>query len=257
MRQLFFIGAALLLVTACKPKPTVGDNGAGDGGIADVSAAERVMQQMIEAQNVVDWLDARARVRIESQALTVGGTAFIRLKRNEWVWASVKKFGFEAARVLVTPDSVYVINRLDNSYSIEPLSYLGTRYKLPARFDLLQQIVVGNPIFFDRDLEHEATAEQHRLFGKSNRWESDYWLDLDTYSLERMRLEEVGANRSLDLELSDFRDIGLKNGFSHERVVSIEAPDSGNSRLELSFNRLTVNEPTDYVFDIPERFERQ
>ncbi|MEM7572987.1 MAG: DUF4292 domain-containing protein [Bacteroidota bacterium] len=257
MRQLLFLFIAVLLVTACKPKPSVSDNGAGDGGITDLSAAERVMQQMIEAQNVVDWLDARARVRIESPDMNVGGTAFIRLKRDEWVWASVKKFGFEAARVLVTPDSVYVINRLDNSYSIEPLSYLESRYKMPARFDLLQQVVIGNPIFFDRDLAHETTTEQHRLFGKSSRWESDYWLDLDTYSLQRMRLAEVGSDRSLDLELSDFRDVGLKNGFSHERIVSIDAPDTGNSRVELSFNRLTVNEPIDYVFDIPDRFERQ
>ena len=36
-----------------------------------------------------------------------------------------------------------------------------------------------------------------------------------------MRLEEVGSNRLLDLQLSDFRDLGLKNNFSHERVVAI------------------------------------
>lgn len=256
MRSLFlltiFIG--LLTASACKPKPKPADDG---NSMTTVSEAQRVMRQMIEAQNSVDWLDARARVRIESPAMTVGGTAFIRLKKDEWVWISVKKFGFEAARAMVTPDSVYLINRLENSYTIEPLSYIEEKYKMPARFDLLQQVIIGNPIFFDRDLEVETAPEQFHLFGQSSRWKSDYYIDQEAYTLERMKLEEVGSQRLLDVELSDFKPVGLKNDFSHERVVTIEAPGTGNSRVELSINRLSLNEPVEPVFEIPERFSRQ
>ncbi|MEM6398166.1 MAG: DUF4292 domain-containing protein [Bacteroidota bacterium] len=244
----------LLTASACKPKPKPTDNG---DSITTVSEAERVMRQMIEAQNSVDWLDARARVRIESPAMNVGGTAFLRLKKDEWVWISVKKFGFEAARAMVTPDSVYLINRLQNTYTIEPLSYIEEKYKMPARFDLLQQVIIGNPIFFDRDLEVENAPEQFHLYGQSSRWKSDYFIDQDVYTLERMKLEEVGSNRSLDVQLSDFRPVGLKNDFSHERAVTIEAPGTGNSRVELSINRLTLNEPVEPVFEIPDRFTRE
>ncbi|MEL6668064.1 MAG: DUF4292 domain-containing protein [Bacteroidota bacterium] len=246
--------SSLTLITACKPKPTATDNG---NSMTTITEADRVMQRMVEAQNAVDWLDARARVRIESPAMNVGGTAFLRLKKDEWVWMSIKKFGFEAARAMVTPDSFYLINRLENTYSIEPLSYLEERYKMPARFDLLQQMIVGNPIFFDRNLEVEGAEEQFHLYGQNSRWKSDYWIDDNTYILERLQLAEVSSNRKLDVELSDFRAVGLKNDFSHERTVTIEAPGTGTSRVELSINRLTLNEPVEAVFDIPERFTRE
>lgn len=251
---IILLSVVLLLLAACKPKPAVTDNG---NSSTTITETERIMRKMIEAQNAVDWLDARARVRIESPDMNVGGTAFLRMKKDEWVWVSIKKFGFEAARAMVTPDSFYLINRLANTYSIEPLSYLEERYKMPARFDLLQQMLIGNPIFFDRNLEVEGAEEQVHLYGQNSRWKSDYWISDDSYLLEQMRLEEVGSSRMLEVEMTDFRSVGLKNDFSHERRFTIEAPGAGQSRVELSINRLTVDEPVEAIFDIPERFTRE
>jgi len=255
MRLLPLICCALFLASACTPKakPT----GAGDDGVT-LSASEQVMRELIENQFSTEWMDARASIKLDSRDFNVGGTAFIRLERDKRLWVSVKKFGFEAARALVTPDSFFVLNRLQNEYTAEPLSYIEEKYKMPARFDLLQQVVLGNPIFMDRNLELENTSDgQYHLSGKNNRWESDYWLGQSDFVLRRMRLREPPDNRVLQVFMDDIRAAeGREASFSHTREVEIESPSTGLARIELSFNRLSFSGPVEMPYSVPARFKR-
>ncbi|MEL6275022.1 MAG: DUF4292 domain-containing protein, partial [Bacteroidota bacterium] len=206
MRYLFPFVTLLIFFAGCKAKQSA------QGPAEDVvtfSAAEQVMQQMIQNQVNTNWLDARASIKLDSRDFNVGGTAFIRLEKDKRLWVSVKKFGFEAARALVTPDSFFILNRLQNEYTAEPLSYIAEKYKMPARFDLLQQVVLGNPIFMDRQLDVETKEGSYHLYGQNNRWKSDYWLGQSTYYLERMRLKEVPEDRTLQVFYDDFKDAGL------------------------------------------------
>ncbi|MEM9836024.1 MAG: DUF4292 domain-containing protein [Bacteroidota bacterium] len=253
MRYLPFL-FLLLLVAACKPKTP--QSTASGSGVSVLSETELVMRGLIENQFTAEWIDGRANIKLESPDMNVGGTAYIRLERDKQLWVSVKKFGFEAARALIRPDSFFVINRLQNEYTAEPLSYIEEKYKIPARFPLLQQIVMGNPIFMDRNLDLETEEGSYHLMGENSRWASDYWANQETYFLERMKLQEVAKKQTVQVFMDDFRDVGLNRAFSHQREIEVESPSSGLARIKLNFSKIDFNQPVDMPYNIPSRFQR-
>lgn len=250
--SLLLLFSSLLFIASCgtkkAEKPT-------DSGI-EITAAEQLTRRLIEGQFATNWLDARANVQIESPQMKVGGTAFIRLEKDKRLWVSVKKFGFEAARALITPDSFFVINRLQNEFTAEPLSYIEKTYKMPARFDLLQQVVLGNPIFFDRQLILSEETEGLKLEGKNGRWQSDYWIENTSFLLRRMQLREISADRTLQVFMDDFREVGQQRPFSHQREVEISSPSTGMARISLDFSQASFSGPIEMPFQVPPRFKR-
>lgn len=237
-----------LLVSACKPKKDAGAGTGGDG-ITTLSEATLVARNMADARFKADWMDARANIRLESPEMNVSGNAYIRLEKDKRIWVSVKKFGFEAARALITPDSFFVINRLQRDYTAEPLSYIQEKYKMPARFDLLQNVVLGNPIIMSRNLEVVTEEGKYHLSAKDSRWASDYWADTQTYYLEQMKLREVAENRTLQIFMDDFRETGGNRPFPFGREIEIESPSTGLARVKLDFSKVDLSGPVDMPFD--------
>src|SRR6476620_8459281 len=78
--------------------------------------------------------------------------AFIRVKKDSIIWVSINAaLGIEAFRILITPDSVKVLNKLDKVVQFRSLSYLQEITQLPIDFHTLQDVIIGNPVFFDRN----------------------------------------------------------------------------------------------------------
>lgn len=244
----------VLLWSSCGTKRKTDTNNGNDA--VTISAAEKVMQQMEANRFTAEWVDARANMKVESPQMNVGGTAYIRLQKDKKIWVSVKKFGFEAARALITPDSFYVIDRLNNEFTAEPLSYVQEKYKLPARFDLLQEIILGNPIFFDRNLEVSNTENAYQLSGSSGRYVSDYYLDGTSFRLNSMRLKERATERVLNVIMDNYEETSTGQAFAARRSIEIESPTDGLARVEMDFSKITFNEPVAMPFSIPRKFDR-
>src|SRR5690606_1391550 len=104
----------------------------------------------------IKTLTARAEIFAEGEGRSVAANANIIWIRDSVLWVNVKKLGVEAARALVTKDSIYLINRLDKTYSIKGLESLQKQYSLPAGFALLQDAVLASAWFFpDIDLQSD------------------------------------------------------------------------------------------------------
>lgn len=251
MRYLPFLFAVLLLASCGTRKK---NTNSGDD-IAQLTAAEQVMQKLEGNHFSADWMDARASMKLESPQLNASGTAYIRLEKDKRLWVSVKKFGFEAARALITPDSFYVINRLSNEYSADPLTYVTDRFGIPARFDLLQEIVLGNPVFFDRNLELVDNADAYKLNGEDSRWVSNYYVNKETYLLNSMRLKQRAENQEVSVFMDDYQATELGKPFAVKRFVEINSPKTGLAKIKMDFTKVAFNEEVSMPFNVPAKFK--
>lgn len=69
----------------------------------------------------------------------------LRMEYKESIWISVTTFlGMEAARVLITPDTIQVINRLESVYVKEPYEAIARFLGEPLSFVDLQSLLLGN-----------------------------------------------------------------------------------------------------------------
>ena len=118
-------GLALAFLLSCAPKKRLVPSG---GYEKRVSRAERadVFAHAAQHQRHFTTFSGRAK-----SVLAINGkerydvTANVRIVHDEAIWISVTALmGIEVARVLITPDSVKIINRLQAEYIKKPLEYL-------------------------------------------------------------------------------------------------------------------------------------
>ena len=243
MRLLPLLTLATLLAASCNPKTAgpAADNATTPAGKLKLA---QVLRTIDANRNTAEWMDAKARVDLESEKLDIGGTAVIRVHRDEAIWMSVKKFGFEGARALIRPDSFFLYNRLQGDYIAEPLSYIEEKYKIPARFDLLQEIFFGNAIFLTEKLTVEQRATDIRLTGKTAEFATQHLIDPATFQLVSMELLELGQDRQLNVTNGDYQRVaGVEKPFPLTRSVAIDGGDKvGKAGMELEFTEVTFGQ---------------
>ena len=249
MRYSILLLLCVLTAAACGRKVT----GPAAGGDAPAVGSRLRLNQVLERidanRTTAEWMDAKARVDVQTDDLDIGGTAYLRLHRDQAIWISVKKFGFEGARALIRPDSFFLYNRLESEYTAEPLSYLEEKYKIPARFDLLQEIFFGNAVFLTDELKVGWEGDRIRLTGDGRDFSGDYRYDPATYRLEGMELQERGQQRMLTVVNGDYAPVdGAANAFPRTRNIAVDGGSEGKARLDFEFTDVTFAGPVDMPF---------
>ena len=101
-------------------------------------------------QNRIEWNTFSAKVKVDFEGRDGKKSdfnAFIRLQKDSALWISIiAALGIEGFRVLVTPDSVKVINKIDKVIQLRSVEYLREVTKIPLSFSELQDLLVGNPV---------------------------------------------------------------------------------------------------------------
>lgn len=249
LQYLLVILFAMIVWTGC-------DNTRKLGRKTSVRSADQLMRQLAQNQVNAQWLDARARIAYADDEMSVRGSALIRWQRDSLLWMSVRKLGFEVARVKITPDSVYVIDRINNEYGQYGLDYIQSAYNLPANFGMLQTIILGDAWFPPNARpELEATPEAYVLTDRSLAMELKYLIHSATFRLQQMLVNEPLSNRSVNLELGEYQEVNQQL-FSYLRNLTINSPESGAVTMSVQFSDVTLNVPKPTRFDIPERYTR-
>lgn len=239
----------LLLTSSCN----LLRHAAGSEALSERSA-KFLMKKLVQQQVDVDWLSARARINYEDDYFSVSATANLRMRKDSVIWANVKKLNIEAGRALIRPDSFFVIDRINRQYSSQPVSAISDMLNLPANFDLLQTILLGNPFFFTTDLEAGIDGAHYTLKGEDKRFAATYLLDGKDYSLKKITILEKKENRTADMELSQYQSLDRKQKFSYIRTLRTESPETGPLRVEIEFSKVEVNIPKSIEFEIPSRY---
>lgn len=226
-------------------------------GKLERASPDFLLKTLIANQVNLQWLDGRAKIDFSDDHTSLGASATIRIKKDSLIWVSVRKLGFEVARALVTQDSVYIIDRINNEFAITGLDYLQREYNLPADFASVQAILLGNPIFFTTSgLQSEVSADAYRLYGKNAKMDTEYWLDPKSLQLKQMRFKDLNESREVVVKLEDYQSLANNQKFSYLRKLELNSRQTGNAKVEIQFSQLEINNPKDVRFEIPNKYTR-
>src|SRR5688500_13267735 len=79
--------------------------------------------------------------------------ANLRMYKDSAIWISANAvLGIEAIRVLVTRDSVKFLDKLNKTYTARSVDYLQEVTALPLNLAILQDLLIGNPVFLDSNI---------------------------------------------------------------------------------------------------------
>lgn len=201
---------------------------------------------------------ARADIFAEGNGESVNANANILWIRDSVLWLNVRKFGIEALRALVTRDSVFVLDRLNDTYSAQGLDALQRDYGLPGGFALLEHLVLGTA-WLPPDAQWQAGVEDglHRLAGANGRFTADYRVEEAGWRLRHVSFLEKKDARALNLDFEHFKKLaGAPAGFPYLRRITAYSPEGGAMRLEIELSDVQINIPKAYRFEIPGHYQK-
>lgn len=221
-------------------------------------SAKYLKKQLKAKELDVEWLSARARITFKDPSQTRKFNANIRMRKDSIIWMNVKKLKVEAFRILITTDSIYVIDRLEKKYFVEDLQLIEEKFNFPGQFQALQTAILGNPYFFDQQkLSANIANQQYQLTGDNAvRTKSDYFLNGQSYTLEKMSFWDVERDRKLNILLQEYAPVlEAAFQFAYNREFIVESEETGNATIKMKFSKVELNVPKTIKFSISSRYK--
>ena len=202
-----------------------------------------------------------AKVKVEyedSKESLPDFTAFIRMAKDSLIWIRIEAlFGIEAFRVLITTDSVYVLDKFKKRAMVRSFDFFEEIAQLPIDFATLQNLIVGNPVFFGNNIT--SVQKNDRLVSLLHIGEIfKHLVSLDKHSLRMVhsKLDDVdmNRNRTADLNYDDYEE---KNGVAFATERNVVIAEKTRVEIKMHFKQFQFNEMLNYPFSIPSNYKMQ
>ena len=264
---LFFVIIGLtLLNTSCKSKKHVLKTSIKEYGFS------YLYNRMLESQMQFDYLSAKFTLVYGEGKNTTNLRGQLRIKDDSLIWMSITPaLGIEAARILLTNDSIKFINRLNKTYFSGQYELIDSLLKTTIDYSLLQSMFVGNDLTqydvnkfrssVDNGLYRMTIRERRKIkrFIKSGEIDTrvlvqQIWLYPDTYRIARIDIKEQGEedNNKLQVYYDDYVDVG---GQLFPSKIYIQITSQKSIYIDIDFNKAEINVPLKFPFRIPGKYE--
>ena len=164
----------------------------------------------------------------------------------------------EGLQARVTRDSVILVQKVgDKSVTKRSIAYLQEVTEIPFDFVSLQDLLIGNPIFFSNNLvSYKANDNQLLVTMVGELFKNLINIDNTTQRILFSKLNDVNAlrNRTCDITYGNFQPLGSYS-FAADRKISM----SEKSKLDifLDFKEYSIDDPIKYSFEIPKNYKKK
>lgn len=221
--------------------------------VKEISNKTRAIEEIRANSFEFNTLSAKSKIDFKINADSKGANMNIRIQNNEVIWASITAVaGIQVARVMITPDSIKVLNFFDNEYTAKPFSYIYQYANRQINFKALQELFIGNAIpgsvnelslFTVVNDETQVNSELAGILYK-------LILNRDSKVLENTLKDEKG--QELTARYNDFQQInGRQLPYSINLISNVT---NRKIQIDIKYSSVSVNESLNFPFSVPKRF---
>lgn len=183
-------------------------------------------------------------------------TANIRIEKDKRIWISVTALlGIEIGRVLITPDSVQILNKFQGEYIAKPFSYLYQYASKDLTFSNVQDLLLANfsaNLLSTTNFDIDQTTPPIQLQGRKN--ELSYLYQVNQQNrLDLFRLEQVDKGQKLEASYANY-----SNGAGRLFPMGLELVITGgdtNISANFIYSRVAFNEAIEMPFTISNKYK--
>ena len=241
--------------------------------------AEFLFDKMAENQFDFETLSMKASISASSNTSkeSTSLTGNIRIIRDSVIWATVSLgLGIEVARLYVTQDSVFFVNRLNNEYAAASFGFFKTQFQVDLDFNILQSLLTGNDFDYYESAKFKAsydggryklTVQERRKQKKYIRSNSDArrvliqdtWLNPENFKIEAINIKALeNQQRRLQVNYSNFGKIEGQL-FPQRATFEVFMQEPGKnhkSSININFSKIELNKEVSVPFNIPDKYKR-
>lgn len=183
--------------------------------------------------------------------------AFIRLQKDSILWVSINStfLGIEAFRLYITPDTLIILNKLDKTVEYHPFSYIESIAHIPLNFSLLQNILIGNPVYVGDSIVSYRQTENNILVGTVGElFKNLLTISTADFHLERIKLDDIDLSKNRTAGLS-YGNYVKNNNFDFSTSREIIVSEKSKVDIRISFKQYEFNNELSFPFAIPRNYK--
>lgn len=269
MTRFLFLIAIIALLASCRSTRTISKAVAKKDTTARVAAPQKSgvdTQQLIQTtlaqlqNNHINYQTFNAKVGVDykgTDGKSYSVNANVKMYKDSAIWISANAMlGIEAMRLLVTRDSVKLLNKLEKEYTARSIGYLQEVTSLPLDLYTLQEMIIGNPVFLDSNIVQYSTGNGVvNLVSLGRFFKNLLMLNQADKSIIHSKLDDTDPRRSRTAELW-YNDYDTKRGVLFPTKRQIVVSEKGRLDIKLDFKSYAFNESVEFPFSIPKNYKR-
>lgn len=206
-----------------------------------------------------EYLTIKSRLRFNDGGKEQKVICNMRIKKDSAIWMMITKAAVEGVRVLATPDSIMILDRLNKQYYASDFEQLKKRFNFEFDFQMLQSVITGNiylqsdktpkpqktdAFFIVRELI-DGIAVENQISRANNK-------------LAQVKVMDSKKNQLL-IEYDDFKTVE-KQLISHHNTSSLKYVKDGEEReteLELNYTKVSLpSKPLKFPLKISSKYKK-
>jgi len=208
--------------------------------------AKELIARVNSKNKTPEWLSLKGKVNLIKDERDVTLNINIKFRKDSVVWASISAtFGIELFRTMLTPDSVYYINRTNKTYFKKPISHISTFLKADISFQQVQEMITANPGVLKKLHKFNLVENTFELMAK----QTTYKVSSDLYRIVYASI--LDGDNELIYEFSDFTD---ESEFIFPKEFKLKVKSVENFEATLNYSKIVFNEKQKLHFKIPSSY---
>ncbi|RIJ43139.1 DUF4292 domain-containing protein [Pontibacter oryzae] len=201
-----------------------------------------------------NYLSSKGQVTVNDKNDNLSSGVSIRMRKDSVIWVSVQPgLGIEAARMMLTQDSVYFMNRLKKEYAATDYRFLRNKFQVDVSFDVVQAILLGNyqsqgaeKVIHAEGAQHVQQQRESLIF--------DYFISNLNNKLQQLNVEDKNTSSTITVKYNGFEPIG-EVPFAYNLAAQI-LQKGEVSDFTLKHSRVTISdEALSFPFTVPSEYK--
>lgn len=210
----------------------------------------------------IDYKTFNAKIKVEyedNKGKQPDITAVVRIYRDSAIWVSLSAtiLNFEVYRLLITKDSVILMNIRDKEVQYRSVDYLQEVTQIPFNYTTIQDLLVGNPVFLDSTIASYKKMDDKIMVSTIG----PYFKNLLTLSLDKILLMhsklddvDITRNRTADITYGDYEN---KGGLDFSTYREITIAEKNKVDIRFNYKQYEFNKELSVAFKVPKNYKKK
>lgn len=262
---ILYATVVILFLSSCKEEKTILRN-------KDLRALN--VNQIFDTiyANYINYNEFYSKFTLETSLSKVDTKGTIKIKKDSIIWVSITPMlGIEAARIIVTHDSIKVLNRLKKEVTCKDFSYITSLTGISISYETLQAMLLNELFTMDKlkpdskyILDKKRVSKDFSLMQYNKKdMDSDYRSKITynhTFTIDkrilrpsRIEIDDLKNEQYLSILYDNYKEI---NSYMIPAVIKTKAYSKKDSvSLKISYSKSKLDSDLDYKFIVPSNYK--